>query len=247
MFKRDTFGQLILFRKLVIRVFGIITYLRFNHKNIPKIHGAEIIQQLPNKNVLFISNHQTYFADGAFMFHAIHSALDGHPNKIKLKSILKCMKTNLFFVAAEETMKAGLLPKILGLSGAISVKRTWREAGKEIKRKVDANDTSSIEKALNAGWVITFPQGTTRAFAEGRKGTAHIIKNYKPIVVPIVINGFRRAFDKKGLFIKKKGTKLEATFKKPLDIDYNDHVENILHKVMDAIEQSKKYEWRSTH
>lgn len=157
------------------------------------------------------------------------------------------MKTNLFFVAAEETMKAGLLPKILALAGAISIKRTWREAGKEIKRKVNAKDSDSIEKALRAGWVITFPQGTTRAFAEGRKGTAHIIKNHKPIVVPIVINGFRRAFDKKGIFLKKKGTKLQVTVKKPLEIDYNDNVENILHKVMDAIEQSKRYEWRSNN
>ncbi len=221
--------------------------MRFNRKNIPKIKGAEIIKDLPLENVFFISNHQTYFADGAFMFHIIHSALDGYPNKIKLKSILKCTRTNLFFVAAEETMKAGLLPKILGLAGAISIKRTWREAGKEIKRKVDVKDADNIEKALDTGWVITFPQGTTRPYAEGRKGTAHIIKNYQPIVVPIVINGFRRAFDKKGLFIKKKGTELQATIKKPLDIDYNDNVENILHKVMDSIEQSKKYEWRSSN
>ncbi len=247
MFKRDTFGQLIFLRKLVIRIFGTITYIRFNKKNIPKIKGAEIIQDLPKEKVLFVSNHQTYFADGAFMFHVIHSSLDGFPNKVKLKSILKVMKTNLFFVAAEETMKSGILPKILGLAGAVSIKRTWREAGKEIKRKVDAKDTDSIEKALNAGWVVTFPQGTTRAFAEGRKGTAHIIKNYKPIVVPVVINGFRRAFDKKGLFIKKKGTELQVTIKEPLIMDYNDNVENVLHKVMDAIEQSKKFEWRSNN
>jgi len=247
LFKRDIFGRLIIFRKLIIRIFGFLTYFRFNKKNIPVIKGAEIIQDLPESNVLFISNHQTYFADGAFMFHVIHSSLDGYPNQIKLRSILKCMKTNLFFVAAEETMKSGLLPKILGLAGAISIKRTWREAGVKIKRKVDTKDADNIEKALNSGWVVTFPQGTTRAFAEGRKGTAHIIKNYKPVVVPVVINGFRRAFDKKGLFIKKKGTELQITIKEPLNIDYNDHIENILQEVMDSIEQSKKFEWRSNH
>jgi len=214
-------------------------------KNVPKIKGAEIIQDLQAENVLFISNHQTYFADGAFLFHVIHSSLDQHPNKIKLRSILKCMKTNLYYVAAEETMKSGFLPKILALAGAITIKRTWREAGKEIKRKVDVGDTDNIKKALNSGWVITFPQGTTKAFAEGRKGTAHIIKNYKPVVVPIVINGFRRAFDKKGLYLKMKGTELQVTIKKPLDLDYNDNIDNILHEVMDSIEQSKKYEWRS--
>jgi len=245
--ERDIFGQLVVFRKLVIRVFGFITYFRFNKTNVPKIKGAEIIQDLDGENVLFVSNHQTYFADGAFMFHVIHSALDNHPNEIKLKSILKCMKVNMFFVAAEETMKSGLLPKILGLAGAISIKRTWREAGKEIKRNVSEKDTDNIEKALKTGWVITFPQGTTKAFAEGRKGTAHIIKNYKPLVVPIVINGFRRAFDKKGMFIKKRGTELQVIIKDPLNIDYSDNVDNVLHKVMDAIEQSRKYEWRSNH
>ena len=247
MFKKDIFGQRIIFRKIVIRIFGIITYYRFKHKNIPEIKGAEIFQTLPKQNVLFVSNHQTYFADAAFMFHVIHSSLYGYPNQIKLKAILKCMITNLYFVAAEETMKSGLLPKILALAGAVSIKRTWREAGKEIKRKVDKKDTENIQKALEAGWVITFPQGTTKPFVEGRKGTAHIIKNYQPLVIPIVINGFRRAFDKKGLFIKKKGTLLQITIKKPLDIDYKDNVENILHKVMDGIEQSKKYQWRASH
>ena len=45
--------------------------------------------------------------------------------------------------------------------------------------------------------VITFPQGTTTPFKPIRRGTAHIIKTYKPIVVPIVIDGFRRSFDKR--------------------------------------------------
>jgi len=246
-FKKDIFGQYIFLRKFVIRLFGCITYFGFNKQNIPKIEGAEILKDLPKENVLFISNHQTYFADGAFMFHVFHSAICGYPNQINLKAILKCKFTNLFFVAADETMKSGILPKILCLSGAITIKRTWREAGKAIERKVDKSDTDNIKKALEAGWVITFPQGTTKAFAEGRKGTAHIIKEHQPIVVPIVINGFRRAFDKKGLFFKKKGTKLEIRIKKPLELDCDDYVDNILYKMMDSIEQSKKYEWRSKH
>ncbi len=246
MFKRDIFGQLVVLKKVIIRTFGFLSYYRFNVVNKPKIVGAELVQDLPLKNVLFVSNHQTYFADGAFMYQAIHSALDGHSNKINFWSILKVIKSDIYFVAAEETMNAGLLPKILGLAGAISVKRTWREAGKNIKRKVDKKDTESIEKALKEGWVITFPQGTTKPFADGRKGTAHIIKNYKPIVVPVVINGFRRAFDKKGLFLKKRGVELQLTIKEPLQLDYNDAVENVLYKVMDSIEQSKKFEWRSS-
>jgi len=245
LFKKDTFGRFIFMKKLIVQVFGLFTYSRFAKKNTYKIKGAEILQNLPNENVLFVSNHQTYFADGAFIFHVIHSALDGHPNKINWSSIMKCAKTNLFFVGAEETLDSGFLPKILALAGAIKVKRTWRESGKEIKRKVDVNDTDNIKKALAAGWVLTFPQGTTKPFAAGRKGTAHIIKNHNPIVVPIVINGFRRAFDKKGLFLKKKGVELQLTIKEPLDLENSVYVDNIMYKVMDGIEQSKKFEWRS--
>ena len=131
-----------------------------------------------------------------------------------------CLFIDFYFVAAEETMKSGLLPKILAYAGAITIKRTWREAGKSIKRPVDQADTEKIKIALANGWVVNFPQGTTKAFAEGRKGTAHIIKNYKPIVVPITIDGFRRAFDKKGLFIKKKNTALQMQVHQPLKIDY---------------------------
>jgi 1-acyl-sn-glycerol-3-phosphate acyltransferase len=245
--KKDTFGQYIFLKKIILWVFGVITYFRFQKSNNPKIEGAEVISKLPSNNVLFISNHQTYFADGAFMVHVFHSALDGKPNKINLGSIFKGRLTELYYVAAEETMKAGILPKILAMSGAITVKRTWREAGKEISREVNKKDTDNIQKALDAGWVITFPQGTTKPFAQGRKGTAHIIKNYKPVVVPIVINGFRRAFDKKGIFLKKRGTTLHVRIKEPLNIDYDDHIENMMQTIMDSIEQSRKFEWRSNN
>jgi len=243
-FKKDTFGQYIFLKKLVVRFFGFITYPRFTKNNTCKIKGAELIQELRSENVLFICNHQTYFADGAFIFHVIYSALDGYPNKINRGSILKGLKSDLYFVGAEETLESGIIPKLLGLAGAIKVKRTWRSAGKNIKRRVDSKDTDNIKKALNAGWLLTFPQGTTKPFADGRKGTAHIIKDYNPIVVPIVINGFRRAFDRKGVFLKKQGVELQLTIKNPLIFDATDNVDNILHKVMDSIEQSRKFEWR---
>ena len=97
-------------------------------------------------------------------------------------------------------------------------------------------------KALDNGWVITFPQGTTSAFAQGRKGTAKLVKNQKPIVIPIKINGFRRAFDKKGLRVKVTGVKPTMEFKPPLDIDYdNDNAQTIMHKIMVAIEQTEDF------
>ena len=59
--------------------------------------------------------------------------------------------------------------------------------------------------------------------------------------MPIVISGFWRAFSKKGLAFKKKGTLLSVKFKEPMVIDYNLPHEQILEQVMDAIEQSKKF------
>ena len=79
-------------------------------------------------------------------------------------------------------------------------------------------------------------------FKPVRKGTAHIIKHYKPIVIPIVIDGFRRSFDKKGLMIKKRGILQSMIIKDPLKIDYeNESLEKILEKIEFAIEQHSSF------
>ena len=104
------------------------------------------------------------------------------------------------------------------------------------------SDISNINKALNDGWVITFPQGTTTPFKPIRKGTAHIIKHYQPIVVPIVIDGFRRSFDKKGIRVKKKNILQSMEIKAPLEIDYeNESIDQIVEKIEYAIEQHPSF------
>lgn len=244
LFKRNTFGHILFIKKLLIRIFGVITHRRYRGFNELKVDGSEIIRALPNKNVLFISNHQTYFADVVAMFHVFNASLSGREDNIKNIGYLWQPKLNIYYVAAKETMESGLLPRILSYVGAISVERTWREKGKDIlvKKDVNLNDMENIKIALQDGWVITFPQGTTRSFKPVRKGTAHIIKKYKPIVVPIVIDGFRRSFDKKGLRIKKKGILQSFTIKEPLQIDYeNDTIEQIVEKVEYAIEQHPSF------
>ena len=134
------------------------------------------------------------------------------------------------------------MPRILAYAGAITVERTWRAEGKDVKREVNPNDTENIKIALEDGWVITFPQGTTRSFKPVRKGTAHIIKTHKPIVVPIVIDGFRRSFDRKGLRVKKKGILQSMVIKEPLQIDYeNEEVDSIIEKIEYAIEQHPSF------
>ena len=145
-------------------------------------------------------------------------------------------------MAAKETMRAGPLPRILAYAGSVSIERTWRNKGKEINRQVKMSDISNIGVALNDGWVITFPQGTTTPFKPIRKGTAHIIKEFKPVVIPIVIDGFRRSFDKKGIRIKKKGILQSMEIKEPLKIDYNkDSIDKIVEKIEFAIEQHPSF------
>lgn len=227
-------------KRTMIRLFGLVSWPRFNLRYTPVVSGAELYPTLPDTNVLIVSNHQTYFADVIFIQHAIHAALNGRPNSIFYPGFLIRPKTNIYFVAAEETMKSGILPRIMMAGGAITVKRTWREKGKDTKRDVDFNDISKVLTALSDGWVISFPQGTTSPYSPGRKGTAHIIKQTKATVVPIVIDGFRRAFDKKGLKTKKRGVELRMTIKPPLNIDYDADPETIINQVMAAIEQDEQ-------
>ena len=197
LFKRNPFGHILFLKKWLIRIAGTLTHNRYRGFNQLQIEGSEILRALPDSNVLFISNHQTYFADVVAMFHVFNAALKGRENNIKNVGYLWNPKLNLYYVAAKETMQEGLLPRILAYAGAITVERTWRSKGKDVQREVNLNDTENIKIALEDGWVITFPQGTTRSFKPVRKGTAHIILQHKPIVVPIVIDGFRRSFDRK--------------------------------------------------
>lgn len=237
----DAFGNSLFIKRILIFIFGCIAYYRFNIANKTRVEGSKVLRGLRKQNVLFVSNHQTYFADVTGMYQVFCSAKWGIYDRIdRLRYVLN-PKLNIYFIAARETMKSGLLPKIFSYVGSVSIRRTWREAGKSIEREVEREDVEKIHKALKSGWVITFPQGTTTPFVPGRKGTAHIIKENKPIVIPVVIDGFRRAFDKKGLFLKKKGVALSIRFKPPLKIDYSQDSDKILEQIMFSIEQSEEF------
>ncbi len=242
LFKENPFGHILFLKKLLIRVLGVATHARYKRFNKLEIEGSEVIRNLPDTNVLFVSNHQTYFADVVAMFHVFNAGLKGRDDSIRNLGYLWNPKLNLYYVAAAETMKKSLLTKILAYAGSISVQRTWRSEGKDVNRQVKMSDISNIGLALTDGWVITFPQGTTTPWKPLRKGTAHIIKKYKPIVVPVVIDGFRRSFDKKGLRIKKKGILQSMVIKEPLEIDYeNESTESIIEKLEYAIEQHPSF------
>ena len=244
LFKRNAFGHILFLKKWLIRIVGLISHRRYHGFNDLHIEGSEILKNLPETNVLFISNHQTYFADVVAMFHVFNASLHGREDSLENIGYIWQPKLNIYFIAAKETMSSGILPKIFAYGGSISVERTWRSKGQDVteKKEVNPKDTEKIKIALDDGWVITFPQGTTKSFKPVRKGTAHIIKQYKPIVIPIVIDGFRRSFDKKVLRLKKKGILQSFIIKPPLEIDYeNDTIEQIVEKVEYAIEQHPSF------
>ena len=217
--------------------------LFINVLNRIKVEGREIVKELPDKNVLFVSNHQTYFMEGIAMMVEFD----------RIRQPLKhwCWKANTgncyYIVAMETAQKKGMIHRIIEWGGAVTVTRTWRKADQdledaEICMHQVANDQGKVISAINDGWVITFPQGTTTPFTKGRKGTAHIIKMSNCTVVPVVVEGFSDAFHKsKPCWPTKLRSELKITFKNPLDINYDEPEEDIINQIMDSIEQSERF------
>ena len=104
-----------------------------------------------------------------------------------------------------------------------------------IERKVDPADIKKIGTGLNSGWVLTYPQGTTTPGAPGRIGCAQIIKQFRPVVLPVRLDGLRNAFDRSGLKLRRVGVKMSVRYGRPLDIDYTLSASEILGQVMAAI------------
>ncbi len=241
MFRRDPFGHQLFIKRILVSLIGWLTWSRYARKNRTIISGTEHLDNLPARNVLFVSNHQTYFADVIAMLHVFCAVKNGYRDTIGRPWYLFRPRVNNYFVAAEETMKKGFLPRIFAYVGSVSIQRTWRQGDTDINRKVRMEDLGNIGIALSDGWVINFPQGTTKVHARGRRGVTALVKKYNPIVVPVVIDGFRRAFDKKGLKLKKKGVTLSIRFKPPLALHPDENGDVMLEKIMDAIEQSERF------
>ena len=90
----------------------------------------------------------TYFADVIAMLHVFNASLSGRLDSIKNVGYLWNPKLNIYYVAAKETMKSGILPKIFAYTGSISIERTWRAKGKDVNRQVKMSDISNIKKAI---------------------------------------------------------------------------------------------------
>jgi 1-acyl-sn-glycerol-3-phosphate acyltransferase len=244
LFPRDFLGCLLPLKHLLMTATGLFTYPGFSLLNHLDLEGTANLVGLPDRQVLFVSNHQTYFADVIALFHVFAAVKWGFGDSLRNPVYLLNPKVNAYYVAAEETMRAGLLPRILAYAGSVSIKRTWREAGHDVQRQVKLTDYALIGKALESGWVVTFPQGTTTPYAKGRRGTCHVIKHYQPTVIPVVIDGFRETFNKKGLRLRKLGARLSVRIKPPLTFDETDDANTMLHRIMVAIEQIPPEECR---
>lgn len=236
----------IVLKKLLYFIIGVLSYPGIALFNRLKIRGMDKLKTLPKQNVLFVSNHHTYFADVITFLHIFCAVSWGKKKGLGIPYYLLWPFTRVKYVAAATTMSSTLIARIFTLAGAVTVKRTWNAQSGESLKGLEISDTRNIMQALEKNWVITFPQGTTTPFTPGRKGTAFIIRKYNPIVIPVVIHGFRETFDKSGLKIKKWGSKLHVEFKDPLNYSPDESSDEILQKVMDAIEQSEKFNTIST-
>ncbi|MGK2862812.1 MAG: lysophospholipid acyltransferase family protein [Chitinophagaceae bacterium] len=228
-------------RKIIYAIVGLMFYPGLAIFNKFKVSGTEHLKKLPRENVLFVSNHQTYFADVIAILHIFCAVKWGKMDRLGIPYHLLNPFTRVIYVAAEQTMNGTWLSRMFAMAGAITVKRTWNSDANETRKGLDPSDTRKITRALEKNWVITFPQGTTKPFAPGRKGTVLIIKQTRPIIIPVVIDGFSKAFNKTGLKLKKRGTLLSVRFKPPLVIDFDARSEDILTQLMESIEQTSRY------
>ena len=232
---KNIFGQYLIIKKAIIRTIGVLTHKTFNNKRF-NIQGTTILNEIPKHNVLFISNHQTYFYDVIAMLHVFNASLNGRRDSLKNILYLLKPKSNIYFIAALETMKASVISKILSYAGSILIKRTWREAGKEITRNIRSEDFDNIIKALNDGWVITFPRGTTDNSKPVRSGTAHIIKQTNPIVIPVKIDGFGDVFERNSLKIKNKTKPFSIKFGNALKFNDDESIQSITNQIEKIID-----------
>src|SRR4026209_1638117 len=135
-------------RSIVYAIVGIFSYPGLAIINKLKITGTEHISRLPKQNVLFVSNHQTYFADVITFLHIFCAVKWGKKNRLGIPYYLLNPFTSVYYVAAEETMKGSWISRFFTLAGALTVKRTWRMEGTEIRRGLDPSDTRKVTRAL---------------------------------------------------------------------------------------------------
>src|SRR5258708_15503575 len=92
---RERLKNIRLVRKLVYAIVGIISYPGLTIVNRLTISGTEHLRDLPRGNVLFVSNHQTYFADVITFLHIFCAVKWRKKNRLGLPYYLLNPVTNV--------------------------------------------------------------------------------------------------------------------------------------------------------
>jgi 1-acyl-sn-glycerol-3-phosphate acyltransferase len=168
-------------RRGLLAGFGVgFTVPYFTILNDVQVEGDEVLDTLPRRNVVFLANHQTYFLEAIAFFDLVYVR-----HQFPLEDPV------VRFSAAEETMKQNLLTKLMTLAGGVTFKRSFRDAGEDVRRPVDLEGVARIEEAIKAGWLLHFPAGTTRKGAPLRSAVTRLLHNAKAVALPLRVDGFR--------------------------------------------------------
>lgn len=170
------------------------------------VEGGSILRHLPRRNVVFLSNHQTYFLEAIAFYDLVYVR-----HHFPLESPL------LRFSAAEETMKQSVLTSLLNKAGGVTLKRSFRDAGVDVNRPVDLDGADRVIGGIETGWLLHFPAGTTRRGAPFRIGVTHLLHRTKAIAVPMRVEGFRDLLLHKQI-PGRLFQKCSITLHKPLDL-----------------------------
>ncbi len=142
--------------------------------------GDGIIDTLPRRNVIFLSNHMTYFMEAFAFFDLVY-----------VRHHLPLENPFVRFSAATETMKQNLVTQLFTKAGGVTFRRSFREGGKDVKRGADFEGIAKVEEAIADGWLLHFPAGTTLKGAPLRPGVAQLLHRTKAVAVPVRVDGFR--------------------------------------------------------
>jgi 1-acyl-sn-glycerol-3-phosphate acyltransferase len=168
-------------RRGLLASFGVgFTVPYFAILNDVHVEGDEVLKELPRRNVVFLANHQTYFLEAIAFFDLVYVR-----HQMPLESPI------VRFSAAEETMKQNLLTKLMTLAGGVTFRRNFREAGEDVRRAVDLDGVARVEEAIQDGWLLHFPAGTTKKGAPLRGGVTRLLHNTKAVALPMRVDGFR--------------------------------------------------------
>ena len=203
----ETFFGRWLRRGLIASLGFGFTFPYFRLLNRIHVEGDSLLDRLPRKGVVFLSNHQTYFTEAIAFFDLVY-----------VRRQFPLEDPVLRFSAAEETMKKNLLTTVLTKAGGVTFRRSFREGGVDVRRPVDIEGVARVEEAIRTGWLLHFPAGTTKKGAPLRPGVAQLLHRTRAVAVPVRVDGFPELLLHKQ-FPGKLFRRCSIRLMEPLDLD----------------------------